>query len=172
MENWACLPCCLWLSLHSHTNFDPIFEDLPQPPCLWADSRDHPSPTLPLTREAEGRQPGLHPCSALTALQSTSEPGEGTRARWGQGQSLIPAPHPTLSTKWTPASSHNRCTSRLTPSRNGFILEPHCFIKTVDLPRTAQISLLSGGLLNTAGSEMLRKTREDSRGRRRAKRVV
>lgn len=67
-----------------------------------------------------------------------------TRARWGPGKSLTPAPH-TTSTKWTPASSHNRCTSRLTPSRSGFILEPHRFIRTADLPKAAQISLLSGG---------------------------
>lgn len=115
--------------------------------CVRADGRDHPSPAHPLTREAEDRQPGLHPCAqpsqhcrAPRSLESEDKGEVGTRK--------VSHPSPswnTPPTNWTPASSHNRCASRLTPSRNGFILEPRCFVKNTDLSKPAQISLLSGG---------------------------
>lgn len=75
--------CCLWLSLHSHKNFDLIFEDLLQPLCLCEGRTPKP-------RAAEGRQPSLHPCSALAALQSTSEPGEQGQGRGGDEERASP----------------------------------------------------------------------------------
>lgn len=114
--------------------------------CARADGCDHPSPAHPLTREAEDRQPGLHPCAqpsqhcrAPRSLESGDKGEVGTRKESRPSPSCNTPPQtghqPPLTTD-APA---------LTPSRNGFILEPRCFIKNTDLPKPAQISLLSGG---------------------------
>lgn len=67
-------------------------------------------------------------------------------------------------------SSHNRYSSRLRASRNGFILEPHYFTKNANLPKPARImeplKWGEGGvgcLLNTAGSKVLQERQEGSR---------
>lgn len=103
----------------------------------------------PCTRLPGKLRTGSLVCIRVLSPRSTAEHlgawRAGTRARWGRGKSLAPAPHSTPPPQTGHQPPLTTDAPALTPSRNGFILEPRCFIKNTDLPKPAQISLLSGG---------------------------